>query len=121
MISTVKSRPTGKKIEIYDDRVKEALDIILPYSKEHNLDEHIDENKVDGWRVQIKEMTVVTNILLFIKSPSDSVKNTMIVLYINTIGELSMNRKLPNKERRFIISSIMLITIERMTYWNTTF
>ena len=25
MISTVKSRPTGKKIEIYDDRVKEAL------------------------------------------------------------------------------------------------
>lgn len=59
MISTVKSSPTGKKIEIYDDMVKEALDIILPYSKEHNLDEHIDENKVNGWRVQIKEMTAI--------------------------------------------------------------
>lgn len=59
MISTVKSRPTGKKIEIYDDMVKEALDIILPYSTEHNLDGHIDENKVDGWRVQIKGMTAI--------------------------------------------------------------
>ena len=48
MISTVKSRPTGKKIEIYDDMVKEALDIILPYSTEHNLDEHIDETCADG-------------------------------------------------------------------------
>lgn len=59
MISTVKSKPTGKKIEIYDDRVKEALDIILPYTKEHNLYEHIDENKVDGWRIQIKAMTAI--------------------------------------------------------------
>lgn len=46
MISKVKSSPTGEKIEIYDDMVKEALDIILPYSAEHNLEENIDENQV---------------------------------------------------------------------------
>jgi hypothetical protein len=50
MISRLKSRPTGKKIEIYDDMVKEALDIILPYTKEHNLDEHIEESKAKELR-----------------------------------------------------------------------
>lgn len=59
MISTVKSKPGGEKIEIYDDMVKSALDVILPYSTEHNLEEHIDENQVDGWRVQIKALTAI--------------------------------------------------------------
>lgn len=59
MISIVKSKPTGKKIEIYDDMVKEAMDIILPYSMKHNLEEHVDENQVDGWRVQIKALTAI--------------------------------------------------------------
>lgn len=59
MISRLKSRPTGKKIEIYDAMVKEALDVILPYSREHNLEVHMDENQVDGWRVQIKALTAI--------------------------------------------------------------
>ena len=59
MISTVRSKPGEEKIELYDDMVKDALDVILPYSTKHNLEEHIDENQVDGWRVQIKALTAI--------------------------------------------------------------
>lgn len=59
MISSLKSRPTGKKIEIYDAMFKDTLEVILNYSREHNLQEHIDENQVDGWRVQIKALTAI--------------------------------------------------------------
>ena len=59
MISRLKSKPTGKKIEIYDAMAKDALDVILPYSTEHNLEGHIDKNQIDGWRVQIKELTAI--------------------------------------------------------------
>ena len=48
MISKVRSKPTGKKIEIYDDIAKKSIEAIVPYSKEHNLEEHVDENQVDG-------------------------------------------------------------------------
>ncbi|MBQ4197864.1 MAG: hypothetical protein II659_08490 [Bacteroidales bacterium] len=59
MISWLSPNPAGKKIEIYDDKVRKTLDVILPYSKSHNLEEHIDKNKVDGWRVQIKALTAI--------------------------------------------------------------
>ena len=59
MISTVKSIATGKDIEVFGDMVKESLDVIISYSKGHNLRQYIEKDKVDGWRVQIKDLTAI--------------------------------------------------------------
>lgn len=59
MISKVRSKPTGKKIEIYNDEARECIDVIVSYSKTHNLEGHVDVNQVDGWRVQIKALTAI--------------------------------------------------------------
>ena len=59
MISYLKANPTGKKIEIYDELARESIAAILPYSMEHNLEEHIEKDRVDGWRVQIKALTAI--------------------------------------------------------------
>ena len=59
MISTLKAKPTGKRIQIYDDLARKSIYSILAYSKNHNLDQYIDKNRVDGWRVQIKALTAI--------------------------------------------------------------
>ena len=59
MISKVRSQPTGKKIELYGNKARECIDVIVPYSKTHNLEGHVDVNQVDGWRVQIKALTAI--------------------------------------------------------------
>lgn len=57
MISNVKKRPTGKDIRIYNNIAQKCIDVIVAYSKNHNLAMVKDKNKIDGWRVQIKELT----------------------------------------------------------------
>lgn len=57
MISRVKSRPTGNDIKIYSGIAQRCIDVILSFSREHNLGMYDEKNKVDGWRVQIKELT----------------------------------------------------------------
>ena len=56
MISKIKSKPTGKSITGYNKLAEESISIILPYSKEHNIGQYDEINKVDGWRCQINEM-----------------------------------------------------------------
>lgn len=59
MISTLRSRPTGKKIELYNDRAQSCVDTILSYSKEQNLGMYVEQNKIDGWRVQIPSISLL--------------------------------------------------------------
>ena len=59
MISTVKSRPTGKDTRVFSDMALDCLDVILPYSIENNLEQFVEQDKVDGWRVQIKALTAI--------------------------------------------------------------
>ena len=59
MISTVKSRPTGKDIRVFGDMALDCLNVILPHSKENNLEKHVEQDTVDGWRVQIKALTAI--------------------------------------------------------------
>lgn len=59
MISKVKSRPTGKETKVFNDMAQDCLNVILPYSKENNLEQHVEQDKVDGWRVQIKALTAI--------------------------------------------------------------
>ena len=56
MISTLYSKASDKVINLYDGMPQEATDVILSYSKNHNLAQVDEENKVDGWRCQIKEV-----------------------------------------------------------------
>lgn len=59
MISTLKAKPTGRSIMIYDDLARKSIYPILAYSKSHNLKEHVEKDRVDGWRVQIKALTAI--------------------------------------------------------------
>ena len=56
MISKIKSIPTGKNITGYNNIATECIDVILSYSKEHNLAQVDDVKKVDGWRCQILDV-----------------------------------------------------------------
>jgi hypothetical protein len=56
MISTVKSKPTGKRTEVFSDMAKECINVIVSYSKDKNLGMQTEQDKVDGWRVQVKEL-----------------------------------------------------------------
>ena len=53
------AQPTRKKIEPYSDEARECIDVIVSYSKTHNLEGRVDVNQVDGWRVQIKALTAI--------------------------------------------------------------
>ena len=55
MISYMKKNNTHK-VELYDDTFKNGFDTILKYSLKHNLNNVIDENCIDGWRVLIKRV-----------------------------------------------------------------
>ena len=57
MISKMKSKPAGKNVTIYNDVARKCIDVILSYSRKHNLGDHVEKNKIDGWRVQVKEIT----------------------------------------------------------------
>lgn len=59
MISTLKAKPTGKSIMIYDDLARKSIYPILAYSRNHNLEEYVEKDRVDGWRVQIKALTAI--------------------------------------------------------------
>ena len=59
MITCLKAKPTGKRIEIYEKLAQESIAAILFFSKEHNLEEHIEKDRVDGWRVQMKALTAI--------------------------------------------------------------
>ena len=61
MISTLYSKASDKVINLYDGMPQEATDVILSYSKEHNLAQVDEENKVDGWRCQIMDVIPVQN------------------------------------------------------------
>lgn len=54
MISTIKPEKTGKDIRLYNDVAQKCIDVILAYSKEHNLAIVEDKNQRDGWRAEIK-------------------------------------------------------------------
>lgn len=57
MISKLKSVPTGKDIRLFNETAQKCIDVILAYSKNHNLGMYADKNKIDGWRVEVKEYT----------------------------------------------------------------
>lgn len=57
MISKVKAAPTVKDIEVYSEIARKCVDAIIAYSKDNNLGMHVEKNKVDGWRVQVKAIT----------------------------------------------------------------
>lgn len=57
MISTMRSRPTGKDIKIYDKIAQDCIDVILPYSRKNNLGMHVEQDKIDGWRVETRALT----------------------------------------------------------------
>lgn len=57
MISKVGSMHEGKDIRIYSETAQKCIDVILAYSKNQNLGQHVEKNKIDGWRVQVKEIT----------------------------------------------------------------
>ena len=56
MISKINGHIVNNSINLYNDIAKESVDVILSYSKNHNLAQVDEENKVDGWRCQIKEV-----------------------------------------------------------------
>jgi len=63
MISKVRPEPIEKEIKVYNEIAQKCIDHIISYSRKHNLGQHIDKNKVDGWRVQVKELTgIVPNV-----------------------------------------------------------
>ena len=53
MLSKIKAKPTGKHITVYNAIAFDSIDVILKYSKEHNLAQVDEEKKVDGWRCHI--------------------------------------------------------------------
>ena len=53
MISKIKAKPTGKNITGYNDITNEAIDVILSYTKDYNLGQHDEIDKIEGWRCQI--------------------------------------------------------------------
>lgn len=57
MISKIKPTPTGNNIKLFTDVAQKCIDAILSYSRGHNLGMYDEKNKIDGWRVQIKELT----------------------------------------------------------------
>ena len=57
MISKVKAMPTGKDIKVYSDIARKCVDAIVAYSKNNNLGMHVEKNRIDGWRVQVKAIT----------------------------------------------------------------
>lgn len=57
MISKIKSAPCKKDITIHNEVARKCVNIILAYSKHHNLAMVSDKNKRDGWRVEIKSIT----------------------------------------------------------------
>ena len=59
LISTVKSRPTGKDISLFSDMAQECIEVLVPYSAKHNLYQHIEPDRLDGWRVQVKDLTAI--------------------------------------------------------------
>ena len=56
MISTVKPRPTGKHTKVFTDMAQDCVNVIVSYSAGKNLWMYTDKDKVDGWRVQVKEL-----------------------------------------------------------------
>lgn len=56
MVSTIKSKPTGKGTEVFSDMALECIRVIVSYSKDKNLGKYTEQDKVDGWRVQVKEL-----------------------------------------------------------------
>lgn len=56
MISTVKTSPTGKETKVFSDMALECIKVIVSYSRDKNLWIYTDKDKVDGWRVQVKEL-----------------------------------------------------------------
>ena len=57
MISKLKATPTGKDIKVYSEMARKCIDAIVEYSKDSNLGMHIEKNKINGWRVQVKAIT----------------------------------------------------------------
>ena len=55
MISTI-SNSTKKEIKLYNNIVNSCIDVILKYSKLHNLEQFDEKNKIDGWRCEIKDI-----------------------------------------------------------------
>ena len=56
MLSKIKAKPTGKHITGYNAIAFDSIDVILKYSKEHNLAQVDEEKKVDGWRCHIYDI-----------------------------------------------------------------
>lgn len=56
MMSTVKYRPTKKKTKVFNDMALDCIKVILSYSENENLGKYTEQDKVDGWRVQVKEL-----------------------------------------------------------------
>lgn len=56
MVSLVKSKPTRKETRVFSDMAQSCIDVLMSYSKDNNLSLHTEQNKIDGWRVQVKEL-----------------------------------------------------------------
>ena len=56
MISMLKKDITGKMIEHFNKMCLEVLDIVLPYTEKNNVLEHIEADKVEGFRCEVKEI-----------------------------------------------------------------
>ena len=53
MLSKIKHNPTHKNISIFNDIANECISIIVDYSKDYNIAQHDERDKIDGWRCQI--------------------------------------------------------------------
>ena len=59
MISKINGSIVYGNKNVYSTIAQEASNIIIEYSKNHNIGSHEELNKVDGWRCQIKEIIPV--------------------------------------------------------------
>ena len=53
MLSKIKHNPTHKNISIFNDIANECISIIVDYSKDYNIAQYDERDKIDGWRCQI--------------------------------------------------------------------
>ena len=56
MVSSLNNRNEKKKLNIYSNLMNDALKYITPYALKHNFELHVDKDKIDGWRCEVKEM-----------------------------------------------------------------
>lgn len=56
MVSKIKTEPTRKGTDVFNDMALECIRVIVSYSKDKNLGKHTEKDRVDGWRVQVKEL-----------------------------------------------------------------